>query len=194
MEQEIKKFLKTKIIGKNIKFFSQIDSTQLEAKNMAENGIENGTLVITDNQVRGIGTHGRRWYSENRKNISFTLILYPKCSANKIDTITIDIAKCMADVIEKKCGKKVDIKEPNDLVICGKKVGGILTQMVTYGEKIKYLLIGIGLNVNSTEFPNELKKIATSLKNEFGKEFSREEIIFEFCNNFEKYCIEKNII
>lgn len=194
MKYEIKKFLKTETIAKNIEYYNEIDSTQLEAKKMAENNIENGTIVIANNQIGGMGTHGRKWYSENGKNISFTLILYPKCSVNILDTITIDIAQCMVNVIEIICGKNVDIKEPNDLMISGKKVGGILTQIVTYGEKIKYLLIGIGINVNSTEFPDTLREIATSLKIEFGREFSREEIISQFCNDFEKYCKEKNII
>ena len=75
-----------------------------------------------------------------------------------------------------------------------KKIGGILTQIISNGENIKYLLIGIGINVNSESFPEDLEKIATSLKKETGMEFSRENIIAEFCNIFEKYCINENVI
>lgn len=194
MEKIIRKNLKTKIIGKNIIFFKKIESTQIEAKKLAENGTENGSIVIADNQINGIGTHGKRWYSEEKNNISFTLILYPICDLKKLDNITIDIAKCMVDTIIEISGEKLDIKEPNDIMISGKKVGGILTQIKTYGKKIKYLLIGIGINVNSVKFPSNLRDIATSLKIEFKKEISREEIISKFCNRFEKYCIDKSII
>ena len=73
-------------------------------------------------------------------------------------------------------------------------MGGILTQIVTSGKKIRYLLIGIGINVNGKEFPIEIQDIATSLEKEFGKEFSREDIVSNFCSKFETYCISKKII
>ena len=123
----------------------------------------------------------------------FTLIVYPKCNLKKLNTITVDIAKCLIYSIEKIYNIKLDIKSPNDIMYNKKKIGGILTQIVTSGEEIKYLLIGIGINVNQEEFPHEIKDIATSLKSEFGMDFSREKIISEFCNIFEEYCIKNNI-
>lgn len=80
---------------------------------------------------------------------------------------------------------RLDIKEPNDLILNGKKISGILTEINTIGEKINYLLISIGFNVNEEDFSDELKDIATSLKMEFGKNFSREEIIVSFIGNLE---------
>ena len=194
MENEVKKLLKTKIVGKNIIFFDEIDSTQIQAKNLAEKNIENGTMVLTNNQLNGLGTHGRKWYSEKSNNISFTLVLYPKCSIQKLNHLTKDIAKYVVEAIDKISKIKTDIKEPNDIMLNSKKIGGILTQIITNGENIKYLLIGIGINVNSEDFPEELEQIATSLKKETGMEFSRENIIAEFCNIFEKYCINENVI
>ncbi len=194
MENKIKNFLSTKFLAKDIKFFESLESTQLTAKKMAEERVENGTIVITDNQKKGIGTHDRKWYSEKGKNILFTLIIYPKCNLKELNTITVDIAKCLIYSIEKIYNIKLDIKSPNDIIYNKKKLGGILTQIVTSGEEIKYLLIGIGINVNQEKFPDEIKDIATSLKSEFGMDFSREKIISEFCNIFEEYCLNKNII
>ena len=169
MKEKIENNLKTKIIGKNIKYFEKISSTQLVAKEMAEKNIENGTIVITDNQENGIGTHDRKWYSDAGKNIMFTLIIYPKCDVRNLNTITVDIAKCIVNTIEKIYHLKLEIKHPNDIMCNGKKLGGILTQIVTNGEDIRYLLIGIGINVNQEKFDGEIRETATSLKIELGK-------------------------
>ena len=194
MDNEVKKILKTKIIGRNIIFFDEIDSTQIQAKKFAENCVTNGTIVLTENQTGGLGTHGRKWYSEKNKNIAFTIILYPECELQKLKNLTKDIAKCVVEALNRICKIKTDIKEPNDIMLNSKKIGGILTQIITNGENIKYLLIGIGINVNSEDFPEELEQIATSLKKETGMEFSRENIIAEFCNVFEEYCLKEKVI
>lgn len=192
--ENIKRKLKSKIIGKNIIFFEEIDSTQIKAKELAEKNIENGTIVITENQTNGLGTHGRNWYSEKNKNLTFTMIMYPKCSINELDGITKKIAEYMTSAIYNVCNARTDIKEPNDIMLNNKKIGGILTQIITKGEKIRYLLIGIGIDVNGTDFPEELDEIATSLKKELKKEYQREDILLDFCDLFENYCIEKKII
>ncbi len=192
--KEKKFFLKTKIIAKNTINFKELGSTQTQAKKLAELNIENGTIIIADYQTEGIGTHGRSWYSEKEKNLAFSIIIYPKCTIQKLDTFSVDVARCITRAIEKLYGYKLDIKTPNDIIYNKKKIGGILTQIVTNGEKIKYSIIGIGFNVNGENFPEELKKIATSMKLEFRKEFSREEILNEFCNLFEEYCIANKII
>lgn len=131
MEKKIRNILKTKIIGKNVIFFDEINSTQIEAKKLAEKGIENGTIVLTDNQTNGIGTHGRKWYSNKGDNITFTLIIYPKCTINNLENLTTDIAQCMINAIYEVCSKRLNIKEPNDIIYNKKKVGGILTQTIT---------------------------------------------------------------
>ena len=194
MEKELEKILKTQIIAKEIFFFDKLESTQIKARKLAEEKVVNGSIVITDNQTNGIGTHDRKWHSEEGKNITFTLIIYPKCDIKDLDGITIDIAKCMIQAIYEECGHNMEIKFPNDIMCNGKKLGGILTQIVTSGKKIRYLLIGIGINVNGKEFPIEIQDIATSLEKEFGKEFSREDIVSNFCSKFETCCISKKII
>ena len=114
-----------------------------------------------------------------------TIILRPKCKIEDLQNLTIEIAECMKKTIYDLFEIRLDIKEPNDLILNGKKISGILTEINTIGEKINYLLISIGFNVNEEEFLDELKDIATSLKMEFGKNFSREEIIVSFIGNLE---------
>lgn len=114
-----------------------------------------------------------------------TIILQPKCKITDLKNLTIEIANCMQKTIYDLFEIRLDIKEPNDLILNGKKISGILTEINTIGEKINYLLISIGFNVNEEDFSDELKDIATSLKKEFDKEFSREDIILSFIRNLE---------
>ena len=114
-----------------------------------------------------------------------TIILQPKCKIDDLKNLTIEIANCMQKTIYDLFEIRLDIKEPNDLILNGKKISGILTEINTIGEKINYLLISIGFNVNEEFFSDDLKNIATSLKKEFDKDFSREEIIVSFIRNLE---------
>lgn len=114
-----------------------------------------------------------------------TIILQPKCKIDDLKNLTIEIANCMQKIIYDLFEIRLDIKEPNDLILKGKKISGILTEINTIGEKINYLLISVGFNVNEENFSDELKDIATSLKKEFDKYFSREEIIVSFIRNLE---------
>lgn len=194
MNEKTKYVFTTKLIAKKQFYFKEIESTQKEAKILAEKGIENGAIVLTDYQINGIGTHDRKWYSEKNKNLTFTIILYPKCNIKKLENLTVDIAKCIIKAIKELYGLELEIKYPNDIILKGKKMGGILTQVATEGEKIKYLLIGIGLNINGEIFNKEIEDIATSLKKEFKINYSRYDILNKFCIEFEKYCFKKYII
>lgn len=131
MKVKTQEKITSEVIAKNIIYFDELDSTQKYAKKLAEEGIENGTMILTNNQIDGIGKHERKWHSEEGKNISFTLIIYPKCAISELDTLTVDIAKCIVDTVYEIYGAKLDIKKPNDLMCNGKKIGGILTQITT---------------------------------------------------------------
>ena len=104
----------------------------------------------------------------------------------KLDNLTTEIAEKIKDVIYELYGYKLEIKKPNDLMFNGKKICGILTEVHTQGEKIKYLLISFGFNVNEDSFSDETKDIATSLKKETGKDFNREEIIIKIIEKLEE--------
>lgn len=186
--------LKTKFLGREIFKFNEIDSTQKEAWRRIENGnIRNGNLIITKRQTSGIGTHGRIWHADS-ENITFSFVIFPNCNIKKIENLTYKIAEILKDVFKNLYEIILEIKIPNDLMIRNKKVGGILTETKLQGEIVKSLVIGVGINTKINEFPKELEGIATSIKKEFGIKIDNLEVITEFCNKFEEYLEEMEII
>ena len=186
MDIEKIKNANTEKIGKKIEYFKEISSTHKYAKEIATQADNDGKLIIAEHQTAGIGTNGKTWYTGESKNIAMTIILKPKCKISELKGLTIEIAKCMQRAIYDLYGYRLKIKEPNDLILNNKKICGILTEINTMSEKINYLLISLGFNVNENEFSEETKNIATSLKKEFGKEFVREDIIIKFIENLER--------
>ena len=185
--KKIKSNLKTSFLGKNIVYHEEIDSTQDEAKRLVKQGkATNGMYIVTDNQTKGKGTKARAWYGGEYENICGTFVLTPNCNIKQIENLTILIAQCLVKTIKDLYDIKLDIKYPNDVMCNRKKVSGILTESVTNKEIVKYVFIGIGIDVNQIIFTPEIEQIATSLKKEYNKEFNREEIISSFFNTFEK--------
>lgn len=182
---KIKK-INTKKIGKEIEYFEKIGSTHNYAKQIAEKEENDGKVIIAEIQTSGIGTKGRSWYTGSGKNIAMTVILHPKYKISKLEGLTIKIAQIIQNVIKQMYNYDLKIKEPNDLILNDKKICGILTEINTIGEKINYLLISIGFNVNEDNFSEETKQIATSLKQEYHKDYEREEIIINILENLEK--------
>jgi len=187
--EKIKNNLSTKYMARNIVYFETIDSTQKKAKELAKCKVQNGTLVLANMQTHGIGTHGKVWYTEADSNILMTLVLYPNCNIDNLKTITIDIANCLAKIIKDLYEIQLSIKEPNDLILNDKKIGGILTETKLNKEFVEALFIGIGFNVNQEKFPEEISESATSLKKEFKKDFEREKIVARFLNEFEELVV-----
>lgn len=173
----------TRYIGKNIIYNQQMKSTQEVAKEYLSK--PNGTLIITDEQINGIGTKGRKWFSGKEENITMTIILKPDYSVEHLNGLTLKIAEAIRCAIKELYGYELTIKEPNDLLLNGKKICGILTQCSSINNKVNYVLIGIGFNVNQGNFNKELRDEATSLKNEYNKVFNREEIICRIIENIE---------
>lgn len=194
MNIELIKKANTNLLGKEIIYYKRIDSTQEEAKRAIGTKIKSGTIFLANQQTNGKGTHGRRWYTNEGKNIAFTIVLEPICKIEQLEHLTYDIATAICIAIKKATKINLDIKEPNDLLLNGKKVGGILTQIRMQKDLIRYLIIGIGFNVNEEFFPDDLINVATSLKKEYAEEFSREKIIVSILEELEikiKYVLEK---
>ena len=186
MDLEKIKQANTKKIGKQIEYYEEIDSTHTYAKQIGEEEKNDGKLILAEVQTAGIGTKGRSWYTGKGKNIAATMILHPKCKANELDGLTIKIAEIIKQSIYELYGYDLKIKEPNDLMFNNKKICGILTEIHTRGEKIVYLIISFGFNVNEEKFSEETKDLATSLKKETGKTFEREEIIKKIIEKLEE--------
>lgn len=183
MDIEKIKRAKTKYIGKQLKFFDEIDSTQTEAKRNVEK-YENGTVIIAELQTAGKGTHGRVWHTK-ADNIAMTLILKPEININKLEGFTVAIAENIRQSIKELYGIELEIKLPNDLLLNKKKICGILTEVVTIKEIVKEIFIGVGFNVNEKEFSSDISDIATSLYKETKQVYCREDIICKVLENIE---------
>lgn len=181
------KNLKTNFLGKNSIYYKQIDSTQNQIWKLLENeNTPNGTLIMADNQTKGIGTHGRIWYTDEENNIAFSFFIKMNCNIKELKGITIKIAEMILDIFKNLHNIELQIKAPNDIVYNGKKLGGILTETKVVKENVKYLVVGIGINTEKQNFREEIQNIATSIKKEFGIYVDTKEFITEFCNEFEK--------
>ena len=135
------------ILGNVFENYEEIDSTQTEIHRRIEKcKIQNGTIIMANRQTNGKGTHGRVWHTGNENNIAFSFYIETECKPQKIEGITIEIAEILVDIFRKKYNIKLDIKEPNDIMYNNKKIGGILTESKINTEKIKFLVIGIGIN------------------------------------------------
>lgn len=183
--------IKTKFLGRNNIYYKEIDSTQNEIWRLIKQNAPNGTLVMTDIQTMGKGTHGRVWHTDESNNIAFSFFVKMNCNIKMLEGITIEIAKIIVNILKNKYGIVLNIKEPNDIVYNNKKLGGILTETKVNLENVKYLVVGIGINTSQKEFTNDIKTIATSIKNEFDIEINVKEFIEDFCYVFEKKIIER---
>ena len=184
-ETEIKEQLRTKVLGQTIYYKDEIDSTNNKAKELARKGAKEGTLVVADQQTSGKGRLGRVWESPAGTGIWMSIILRPNILPQYASQITLVAGLDMCEAIQEVTGLNAMIKWPNDVVVGGKKVCGILTEMSAEIEGINYIVVGIGVNVNMKHFPETLP-YASSLVLQGGKEYSRKEIITNFLERFEK--------
>lgn len=186
------KNLQTKFLGRNTIYYNEIDSTQSEIwRLIKESSSPNGTLVFADIQTKGTGTHGRVWYTDEKGNIAFSFFIQMDCNIQNLDGITKEIANIIVNIFKKQYGITLSVKEPNDIVYKNKKVGGILTQTRLVCEKVKYLVVGIGINTEKEKFTDDIKNIATSIRKEFNINVNVMQFIAEFCNVFEKVVLER---
>lgn len=188
---EIRSILKTKTMGKKVLFFEELDSTNTKAKEVAEQKETHGTLIVTEKQLFGKGRRGKNWSSPSLGGIWMTLILKPQIQPKSASMLTLVMALAVVKAIQKN-GIDAYIKWPNDIVINGKKVCGILTEMSSELDYINHVVIGAGINVNMKEFPEEIKEVATSLWMEGLHEIKRSEMIAEILTQFE-LCYEEFI-
>jgi len=178
--------LQTSYIGQDIRYFSEVDSTNEVAKKLADEGASEGTIVIADVQRRGKGRGGKRWISPEG-GVWMTIILRPDIPLAKAPQLTLVTGVAVAETLQTICGLDVGIKWPNDILIGEKKVCGILTEVSANRGALDYVVVGIGidLNVDVEEFPLDLKQGATSLKYELDKEIYGVEVVQRFLENFE---------
>ncbi len=185
--QEIQHKLNTKFIGKKINYFDKVSSTMDEAMHLGMNGAPEGSLVIAESQGKGRGRLGRLWDSPRYKGIYLSLILRPDILPNRCPTLTLLAAVSICEAVSSACGLDCHIKWPNDIFIHNKKLAGILTELNAEMDRVSFVLIGIGLNVNNEK--KDLVMGATSLKEQKKENINRIELLQELLR-----CIEENYV
>ena len=176
----------TKWAGKTVHFARETDSTNLWIKRLAKEGAQEGTLALAEFQSAGRGRLGRSWEVPEGTSVMMSILLRPKFEPQYAPMLTLVMGMAVAKAV-KKLGFDVSIKWPNDVVVSHKKICGILTEMGVRDGKIDYAVIGVGINVNIKEFPEEMADKATSLYLESGKEFDRSQIPGLVMEAFEEY-------
>lgn len=181
-----KKNLSTEFLGQSIQYYPKLDSTNTKAWELIAKNSENGTVIITDNQSKGRGRQANKWISIPGKSLTFSIIIYPNALPSQTNLYSLIAGLSITD-----CLIEYDIyaqlKWPNDILINGKKVGGILCESKISGGVIKSMVIGIGLNINETieEFPEDLRNNVTSLMIESEKQYKLEKLLANILNNLE---------
>lgn len=187
MEQEVKSLLNTKFWGKKVVYFEETDSTNNVIKEMATEGAEHGMLVIAGSQTAGRGRRGRNWVSESGSGIWMSFLLRPVMDLQNVSMLTLVAALAVRKTVWEETGISGKIKWPNDIVVNGKKVCGILTELSATSDKINHVVVGVGINANTREFPEEISDVATSLFLESKVEINHAGFIAAFGKVFEEY-------
>lgn len=185
-KEELSSMIDTEWAGQTVYYFDQIDSTNIRAKQLGEGGVPHGTLIVAGQQNAGRGRRGRTWESPPGVSIYMSIVLRPEMSPVKAPMLTLVMALSAADSLKEYTGLDVQIKWPNDIVLNGKKLVGILTEMSTEMDYINHVVIGVGINVNTERLPEELEEKATSLRLETGRIIRRSEIIASIMKRFEE--------
>lgn len=186
---EISSRMDTEWIAKEVIYYDETDSTNIRIRRLAEEGADEGILAVADKQTAGRGRRGRTWLSPAGKNIYMSLLLRPDVEPRAAAMLNLVMGLAVAQAIEEIAGLKADIKWPNDVVVNGKKVTGILTEMDMEADYIRNVIIGIGINTNQAsceEFDEEFRAHATSLRIESGHLINRAELIARAMAFFEK--------
>ena len=186
---EINPILKTKWMGRKIHHFQTLDSTNSKAYQLALNGAREGEVVISESQKKGRGRLGRQWFSPPFLNLYLSVILRPKISPHQASLITLMAAVATADAIQKFSGLLPLIKWPNDILLRDRKAAGLLNEIHSEMDRIHFVILGIGVNLNMDEkmFSKEIRAVATSLKIEMGQKVSRKAFLQFFLQELEKW-------
>ncbi|HME99711.1 MAG TPA: biotin--[acetyl-CoA-carboxylase] ligase [Terriglobia bacterium] len=187
LPQLIRPRLHTRLIGRNLYHFYDVDSTNLFASRLLAHGrkLPEGTVIIAESQTAGRGRLGRTWHSERESGIYFSMVLFPKAPPSLAPLFTLATAVAMHNAIERYTGLDIDIKWPNDLLVGRQKFCGILSEIQAEVDLVKTMIVGVGVNANHEHFPEDIAHRATSLRIASGRIQSRIEILSEFFEEFE---------
>jgi BirA family biotin operon repressor/biotin-[acetyl-CoA-carboxylase] ligase len=185
---EISYNLKAKTMGREIHAFKSVQSTNTVAYHLASSGVPEGTLVVAEIQTKGRGRLGRLWHSPENRGIYFSLVLRPKIHPTRAPGISLVSAVAVAETIAAYDDFKIGIKWPNDVLLSDRKVAGILTELSAELDRVNFVIVGIGINANHRriDFPDDLRKTATSIRIDGKKRIRRVDFLQRLLYNFEK--------
>ena len=186
-ENELVSIRKTEWIGKEIHYYDVTDSTNTRAKSLGEGDAPHGTLVVADMQESGKGRRGRSFISPAGTGIFMTLLLKPEVQPQNASMLTLVAAMAVVKGMERSVGITPQIKWPNDIILHGKKVCGILTEMSAQFDYVNYIVVGVGINVHNVKFEEDIENKATSILLETGKRIHRAKLIEAVWEEFEHY-------
>jgi BirA family biotin operon repressor/biotin-[acetyl-CoA-carboxylase] ligase len=188
---EVALFLNTGFAGRILHYRMETESTNLEAKQLAAAGAPEGSVVTADFQSAGRGRLGRNWVSPAGENLYFSVILRPPVVSYRVPQITLlSAAAIHRALVETLSGIDARIKWPNDIVVGGKKICGVLCEMQADPDTTHFVVVGIGINVNQRKFPPDLLERATSLRLESGSSLCRPELLAGVLNRFEELYLQ----
>ncbi len=193
-KESIQQRLNTSYFGKYLYVLPEVDSTNRYARDQAKEGAPEGTIVISDHQTAGKGQQGRVWASTAGANVLMSLILRPHLIASAVQSMTLATANIIVNalerhlILEKSGGIDLNLKWPNDIMVGDRKLAGILIESTVRHKWIDYLIIGVGVNVNQdiAQLPEEFRNQATSLSAETGKKYEREKLAAQLISDFER--------
>jgi BirA family biotin operon repressor/biotin-[acetyl-CoA-carboxylase] ligase len=182
---EVAAHLQTRFVGRVHRHLAECGSTNDEAAGWARTGAPEGALVTAESQTKGRGRLGRVWHSPTKESLYFSLILRPRLAPHRLPPLTLIAGIAVAEAIEAEKAV-VELKWPNDLLLGGQKVAGILTEMSCRGMAVEQVVLGIGVNLNMSGFPPELEAMATSLRRSTGREIDRARFTARLCSHLER--------
>ena len=179
---------KTKVIGRDVRVFEQTTSTNDVVEKLARDGVKEGVVVFAESQTKGRGRLGRKWISPSYKGLWFSILLRPNLRPQETTQLTVAAATALCRAIASRTGLDPEIKWPNDILVSGRKVAGILTELNAEVDRVKHVILGIGVNVNLTlgELPAELRRQASSLRIEADRPFSRADLATAILRELDK--------
>jgi BirA family transcriptional regulator, biotin operon repressor / biotin---[acetyl-CoA-carboxylase] ligase len=176
-KEDLSHGLNTSVVGSKFFVFDTIDSTNACARTLGDAGTSEGAVVVSEFQTNGRGRLGRSWIANPGENILFSVLLRPRISIAHAGLLTLFASVAIARAVERHIGKPIECKWPNDLLLNGRKLCGILLENLFQQSEVSYAIIGAGINVNQRAFPNEIAPRGTSLAIETGRSFDRVELL-----------------
>ena len=189
----VRSFLAAAVIGCELEVLESVGSTNDYLKALAAKGAKSGAVVAAREQVSGKGRLGRVWKTKKDENVMFSVLLRPKMAPSEVSAVTPLAGLAVCKALREFTGLDCRIKWPNDVIVGRKKLVGILTEMSAEFDAVEYMIIGIGINVNQSEFPEEIAHKATSLLLETGKKFDKNKLLAAVLNQMEAEFINSNL-